>query len=36
MGERQLHILLDRDRSVLGDRGPDFIEELRHGEIPRR
>ena len=36
MGERQLHVLLDRDRSVLGDHRPDFIEELRHGEIPRR
>ena len=36
MGERQLHVLLDRDRSALGDHGSDFIEELRHGETPRR
>ena len=36
MGERQLHVLLDRDRSALDDHCSDFIEELRHGEIPRR
>ncbi len=36
MGERELHVLLDRDRPALGDHRPDFIEELRHGETPRR
>src|ERR1700677_2293460 len=36
MGERELHVLLDRDRPALGDHCSDFIEELRHGEIPRR
>src|SRR6516225_920640 len=36
MGERELHILLDRDRSAFGDHGPDFIKELGHGEILRR
>ena len=36
MGERQLHVLLDRNRTTLRDHRPDFIEELDHVEIPGR
>src|SRR6185437_2813395 len=35
MGERELHVLLDRDRSVLDDQLPDFLEERGHGENSR-
>ena len=36
MGERELHVLLDGDRATLRDHRPDFIEELRHDDSPRR
>ena len=35
MAERELHVLLDGDRTTLFDQRPDFIEKLRHAEISR-